>query len=318
MVDLQAKFGLKSLPVSQDPSDALGRVLLLDGDGSAYKAATTAKKLETCMRRFEVFILEYMFLAKCSSARVHLTPSGCFKNGRHLLKGVKPYQGNRSGKAKPPLLEPIRSYASEYFKNHPDITIIQNFDIEADDGLMIDHYRMDNGVLVSEDKDLQISPFESYDINTGKFKVLNQGDRYGYLEEHYTPSGTLKVKGKGTAFFFAQMLMGDTADNVAGLQKLNNKLCGARAALNALKDCTNEEEAVGVVLDGYRAINQNPLPEAEALWLLRNREDSALKFLQETGLSATNLDFLLTKNEEDWKDTNVHHSGDSADCSEST
>ena len=83
-----SRFGVtvETLDKFQDPAAGSGRVLLLDGDGPCYQATATAKKLDTAMRRFEQQVLEYMFLAKCESARVHLTPKGCARNGRHLLK----------------------------------------------------------------------------------------------------------------------------------------------------------------------------------------------------------------------------------------
>ncbi|WP_222115566.1 hypothetical protein, partial [Micrococcus luteus] len=76
------------------------------------------------------------------------------------------------------------------------------------------------------------------------------------------------------------------------LIKLNGKSCGEAAALALLKDVKEEVVAVNLVLDAYRAIDQNPIPEAEALWLLRNREDSAYKYLMEHELSKDNLHFL--------------------------
>lgn len=193
-----SRFGVtvETLDKFQDPAAGSGRVLLLDGDGTCYQATATAKKLDTAMRRFEQQVLEYMFLAKCESARVHLTPRGCAKNGRHLLNGVKPYQGNRKGKDKPPLLELLRSSASEVFQHHPDIQVFSHYRWEADDALMMDCYSIHNGVLVSEDKDLLIAPTESYDIQTGQFLTLPKGERYGYLERKYTPAGSPRVKGK--------------------------------------------------------------------------------------------------------------------------
>lgn len=286
------RFGIKDVPSFQNPTNTVSRVLLLDGDGSCYKAAATVKKLDTAMRRLEQSILEYMFLAKCSTARVHITPDGCLKAGRGNLKGVKPYQGNRKGKEKPPLLELIRNSAAAYFDNHKEITIIENKAIEADDGLMIDHYRMRNGVLVSEDKDLLMSPYESWCVNTGKFLTLGKGDTFGYLTKTYTPSGTMKLKGKGTKFFWAQMLMGDTADNVQGLVSLYGKKCGGVAAFNLLDELSTESDAANAVLDAYRFIGQNPVPEAYALWLLRSEDDTAMQYISSLNLSDENRKFL--------------------------
>ena len=278
------------------PEGADDRVLLYDADGACYQHSAGVARLPTAQSRLEKDILTMMFLAKCSTARIHLTPKGCLKNNRHLLLGVNGYQQNRSNSKKPALLEMLRDSAEHYFQDHPTIKVFSHFDIEADDGLMMDVYSMNNGVLVSPDKDLLISPKEQYMTDTGKFIKLPDGERYGWIEkkEWCTPSGKVnsKVVGKGTKFYLAQMLMGDTADGVKGILKLNGKLCGAAGALAALEHIQCEHEAVNIVLDGYRMINQNPLGESEAMWLLRNRDDNSYKYFTENELTTENKQFL--------------------------
>lgn len=272
------------------------RVLLYDGDAACYVHTAGVRGLETAKRRLETDILTMMYLAKCSSARVHLTPKGCKKNNRHLLLGVNRYQDNRGSSKKPELLEPLRDQAPIQFRDHPTIQVFGHYDIEADDALMMDVFSMSNGVLVSADKDLTISPKEQYFPDDGKFIALPEGDRFGWItrKEWNTPSGKSNAKciGKGTKFFLAQMLMGDTADNVKGILKYNKKLCGYAGALAALQHIQCEHEAVNAVLDGYREIDQNPVPEAEAMWLLRTRTDNSYKYFTENELTSENKAFL--------------------------
>ena len=309
--NILSKFGITSESLSKldvyKPANSEGRMLLYDGDGGCYACTNGVAKIETALRRFEQDIYEKMYLARCSKARVHLTPRGCFKNGRHLLKGAKVYQANRAGVQKPPLLEVLRMRAEAHFSNHPDIEVIGNMDIEADDGLMIDSYFYKTAVLISPDKDLNINPFESYNVTEGVFERLIDGDRFGWIDrkEWLTPSlkRATKLTGKGTKFFWAQMLMGDTADNVQGILKLNGKLCGEAAAFNALKDIKDENEAANLVLDGYRKINQNVIAEAEALWLLRSKTDSSYDFILEHDLSPNNKQFLIDCYHADWRHT---------------
>lgn len=274
-----------------------GSLLLLDGDGYCYEAAANAVKATTAMNRFERAIYEVMFLAGCSKAHVHLTPKGCFKNGRHLLLTQKPYQENRSDKNKPIHLDYLRGQASiDHFENHPDIKIIMNYDIEADDGLMIDHFLIPDAILSSPDKDLNITPFKSYSKEEGKHLTLAQGDTFGWIDRKhwFTPSAkpASKMIGKGSKFFLAQLLMGDTADNVKGIIKLNGKACGEAGTYEALNPIKDVDEAVNFVIDAYKQINQNIIPEAEAMWLLRNRQDNAFKFLSEHNLTDSNLNYL--------------------------
>lgn len=295
-----SQFGLDAKALqSQDTykTSTAGSILLLDGDGNAYESAAGKAKPETALRHFERSIYEEMFLAGCEKARVHLTPRGCFKNGRHLLLGVKPYQLQRSNNKKPPLVAVLRSErAVDWFANNDDIEIILNYQIEADDALMIDHYRMRNAILSSADKDLNISPFKSYSKDDGKHIVLPDGDTFGWIDRKHwlTPSlkPASKMIGKGTKFFLAQLLMGDTADNVKGIIKLNGKACGEAGAFEALDPIKDKHEAVNFVIEAYKEINQNIIPEAEAMWLLRNAQDNSLKFFMEHDLTDSNLNFL--------------------------
>lgn len=293
-------LGLSSTDVGTlstfQPSDSRGRILLYDGDAACYVHTAGVKKLSTAQNRLEKDILTMMYLAKCDNARVHLTPRGCRKNNRHLLLGVKPYQANRGSTKKPQWLEPLRDTAPEYFKDHPTIDVYGHYDLEADDVLMIDHYSMDNGVLVSADKDLLISPKEQYMPLTGEFLVLPKNDRFGWIKryEWMTQSGKPKAKciGKGTKFFLAQMLMGDAADHVQGIIKYNNKLCGYAGALATLEHIECEHEAVNTVLDGYRVLDQNPIPEGQAMWLLRTYDDDVYKYFTSNELTTENQQFL--------------------------
>ena len=86
---------------SQFQSAVPNRVLLLDGDGAAYRAAATAKTLPTAFKRFVTEVLTDMFNTQSQLVRVHLTGAGGAKANRGLYPAAKPYQGNRQGKAKP-------------------------------------------------------------------------------------------------------------------------------------------------------------------------------------------------------------------------
>ena len=82
----------------------------------------------------------------------------------------------------------------------------------------------------------------------------------------------------------------------------------ALSTLMKLKKNQSSTEAVVLnrVLEGYRKINQNVLPEAEALWLLRWEGDSAYNFLKELNLSPVNLDFLEDCYNQDWRQDEYH------------
>ena len=305
-------FGVSSKVISDLGGKAPnlgGKVLLLDGDGCCYSAASQAAREATAIKRFQEEIFTEMYRAGCSSAVVHLTPSGCFKNGRHLLNTVKPYQANRQdSKNKPKHLELLRSQyvADKIMDTFPEITVHLHYDIEADDALIIDHYKNPDWVLVSPDKDLLMSPYVQYIVDEGRSEVLMQGDTFGWISrKDWIREGSgvkaSKLIGKGTKFFLAQMLMGDTADNVQGILKLNGKACGLVGAYEALNPIVDSHEAVNFVIEAYREIQQNIIAEAEAMWLLRNRRDSSYKFFKEHELTPLNLEFLDECYNSNWK-----------------
>lgn len=286
-----------SLPPQFDTA-VPGRVLLLDGDAAIYKCASTVKTLDTAVRRFVKSVLEYKFLTNCSTVRVHLTSKKSIKANRDWYPAIKPYQGNRTGKPKPPLVEPLRNAIAYHASNEtgmiPEDWVVMLHDYwEADDGLIMDAvYYKDGGVIWSEDKDLRLTPGPYYEIETGRTDYID--NRFGWISEAYTPGGDLKAKGHGTKFFWWQMLAGDEADNVKGITKLYGKLCGKRAALDLLQPIMDENEACNRILWAYAKNQQHYLPEAELLWLRRHPEDSAAAYI-----GSLDLDPKLRKWHED-------------------
>lgn len=265
-----------------------GRVLLLDADGPAYVASCTAKTLDTAIRRFIKLALTQMFLTNSEHGKLYLTASGCVKAYRDCYPTVKPYQGNRSGKAKPPLLEPLRCAIARIAAEGgaglpPELSVELHHYWEADDAMIMDaHTQGALGLVESADKDLRLTPGPYLEQETGVIDIIP--NRYGWISEAYTPSGKLKVKGHGLAFFWAQMLMGDKADNVMGLSKLDGKPIGERGALNFLAGVQTEHEAAEKVAWAYVRNGQNMLAEAECLWLRRNQHDSAYAYFMELDL----------------------------------
>lgn len=310
MTNFLKKFNINSEFLAEGrvmPPSAKGRTLLLDGDPLCYVAVNNVVKLDTAIRRFEQDILEKMYLTGCDNVRVHLTPRGSKKNGRLLLNTVKPYQGNRVGVVKSPILEPLRSGAVGHLRHNNLITVLPQWEIEADDGLVIDSYSIPNSVLVSIDKDLSLTPYEDYVLSDGIFRKLPEGDTFGYIKMKYwvTAKGNprSKVVGKGTKFFFAQLLMGDAADNIKGIITVNGKACGAATAFKYLEDFTDESECADWVIKQYRRIHQNIIPEAEALWMLRSFDDSAYKYLTSLDVTAESRSYLTDCYSQCWRNT---------------
>lgn len=265
----------------QFPPPVEGRILLLDSDFPAYQAAATVKNLDTAVRRFQTLVETQRFLVNAETVRVHLTESGCQKLRRFDYPTVKPYQANRDGKAKPPLLSPLRRVIPTLdWESHWSIHSWR--DREADDGLMMDALLYgDRAVMVSGDKDLNITPGPLWIADEGRIDYIP--DRFGWIKRKELTS-QVKVVGHGTRFYWCQMLMGDTADNVRGLLHYNGKPIGAAGAYTLMKDVPDEGAAAELVVTAYAAASQNVLAEAECLWLRRSFDDCAYRYISELGL----------------------------------
>lgn len=275
-----------------------GKVLILDGDGPAYQVAATVKTVPTAIRHYHQKVLQAMFLADAETAKVHLTHEESLKAGRFCVNGAKPYQGQRASGAKPPLLHSVRRAVTDPQNFIADYTAELHYELEADDAMMMDSYALKEfGVIRSEDKDLRMTPWAYYDIKSGRTFAP---DPFGHLYLEFTESGTKKCLGHSLKFFWAQMMMGDNADNIAGLLRYKSAKCGPVAAFEALDPLKDIHEVANTVITGYRYIDQNPIPEGWLLWMLRFPGDSFWRYCQEIDWTAHNKEFLRSCMARSW------------------
>jgi 5'-3' exonuclease len=94
--------------------------------------------------------------------------------------------------------------------------------------------------------------------------------------------------------------MGDTADNIGGLKKGGKKL--AYELLSPFNDAPLKDESAiaELVLRRYMAIDQNPWPEAVALWLYRSETYDFGAHLNTLNLSRELKVWLHEKLKEPW------------------
>ena len=299
-MDVLQHLGIDLGAVPEDFKGAVaGRTLIMDGDGPAYRVAAKCKRLDTAIRQYHTVMLTEMFMTEAQFLTVHLTANTSQKNGRGNIIATQPYQGNRKNKSKPPLLEPLRTALTLPENWLPEMNVILHHELEADDGMMIQSYQLkEDGVIWSDDKDLRLTPYPYYEQSLG---VVTGSVEVGSLWKAYTPAGAMKILGRADKFFWCQMLMGDTADNVKGIDRLYGKLCGKAAAYNLLKDCKSVSEAANLVFDAYRFSDQNVLAEGWMLHLLRFEGDNFWHYAMECGLSPENQAFLTACAKRHWR-----------------
>ena len=274
---------------AQFQNKTAGRTLIVDADGPCYAASSTARTLSMALTKFHSAMLKELYLTGSEQATLHLTSSSCHKAGRFNIIAEQPYQGRRKSSTKPPLLEALRQAVTEERNWLEEYTVVMNHMVEADDSMMIESYlRGDSGLIWSGDKDLRMTPHPYWEKKTGE---VVQGHGFGRL--HLDVSTTQKkCLGYGLKFFWAQMLMGDSADSITGLRTYKGKDCGAVTTFGILNPLSTETQVANRVISAYRAIDQNPIPEGWLLWLHRKKDDKFWAYLQDLTWMPENRAFL--------------------------
>lgn len=206
------------------PTPVQGRVVHIDADFMAYQVSaesneeldasndTPRKSIEDMQHNCRSAAEHIMRLAGATSYVCHVTPSGSDKGGRDAQAIQKEYQGNRKDRDnKPEHLDTIRAFIGR------ELNGAIHMKQEADDGMAQAAYNAEDPnlvVIASKDKDLLMVPGLHLMLDTGH--IVNCKDRFGSIEVDASKSSK-KVVGLGTKFFWAQLLMGDTADNIQGL-----------------------------------------------------------------------------------------------------
>ena len=146
---------------------------------------------------------------------------------RFKVATTKPYKGQRVDN-KPWHFNNLTEFIKAKFNCN-----ISRPGLEADDEMAIAHVD-DTTIVCSRDKDLRQLPGWTYSWELGKQR--RQGPCHikepGYIQ--LTPNRK-EVKGQGSLFFWSQMLTGDRADNIPGLEG-----CGPVKAYNLLKRANDE------------------------------------------------------------------------------
>jgi len=302
---------LSALPAQEPsfkfPDVVKGRTAHIDADFLAYMVSYEKKgtviELKDMQHNAQMAVERMRKAAGAERVHLHLTPGTSDKGGRYDAAIQKEYQANRKDE-KPDKLHIMREWMGRHFP----ATLHQL--CEADDGMSSEQWAMWNvgtpelSVIISKDKDLRMVPgfhlpWDGYELCGATI------DPFGYIELDAKPSST-KVVGYGTKFFWAQMLMGDQADNIQGLPVLcrpdlsKPKKVGPVLAYNLLSDLKSDKEAFQYVRGLYEATGrevgfkhwrtgetvtwQNVLiSEMKLLWMRRDKhvKDDVLNWLKE-------------------------------------
>lgn len=161
-------------------------IALVDGDIVCYRVAAKLEDEEDVDNTMSSFCSSLMLEVDAEDFEWFLTGKGNF---RYAVAKTAPYKGNRKGE-KPTFLPACREWLVEHCSASVSV------DEEADDLIAIRATEVPS-IIVSLDKDFQQVPGWHYNFVK---KVKN----------FVTPE-------EGLLFFYKQILMGDSADNIKGV-----------------------------------------------------------------------------------------------------
>ena len=220
--------------------------VLIDGDIIAYRAAYSAENGSERDAMQKVHdVMRWVVGNTCYSSEVedyhvYLTGQGNF---RYDIAQFRPYKGNRSAREKPFFLGFTRDYMMDVY----EATMAQGE--EADDLIAIEATRLGpSTVVASIDKDMLQIPCFHYNFKRDEWHSVSEFE--------------------GLQFFYSQILMGDTADNIIGLQGI-----GPVKSKKMLEDCETEDELWEAVLNAYSGDIDRVIENARLLWLRRKQEE---------------------------------------------
>lgn len=249
---------------------------LIDGDVLRYEVGSVGQNPDEILsfdyvaRVLDEKIEAILYNTEATDCTVYLTGKGNF---REALAVSKPYKGNRPDN-KPWHFQNLTAYL------HNQYNVIVAEGMEADDLMSIRQYqRYINGkqdtVICTRDKDLRMIPGWHYGWECGgqreyfKRLVSEEG------EMQYDPEKK-KVTGTGMMFFYLQLLMGDSTDNIPGCPGI-----GPKKAFDVLFG-TPVEDMFQKVREVYHSKGHSDdylLEQGRLLWMTRELNDDGTPVL---------------------------------------
>lgn len=221
--------------------------------------------VDYALQRVKMLLEAILDKSEADSFKLYLT-SADRSNFRFKLATIQEYKGNRKNMKKPVHYEAIREFLLKYFDAE------EVYNQEADDAMGIAQMKnLESSIICSIDKDMNMIPGYHYDMDSQEIYVTSDP---GHLE---LTDDRRKLKGGGLKWFYAQMLLGDSADNIPGIPGL-----GPVAVYSLLNEYNTEDWFRYQVLDCYKKQYGNDwekcFKEVGNLLYIR-RQENEVKFI---------------------------------------
>ena len=214
-------------------------IALVDADILAYRVAAAAENEteETALETISSFVEDLMLfdLEDVFNFEFFLTGKNNF---RFDIAVTAPYKGNRKDKQKPQHLPLMR----DYFVYAYGAKVSEGQEADDDIAIRATELGANGCIIVSLDKDFRQIP----------------GWHYNFVKREKT----WVTQEEGIKFFYQQILMGDSADNIKGAPGI-----GEKKALKLLADANTEQELYRCCVEVMG--EERVLEDARLLWLRR-------------------------------------------------
>lgn len=238
------------------------KVVLVDGDVVAYQAAYGREHVDAVKAEVKMILNRIKDDTGAFHMIIYLTGKENFRNDVAMLQQYKGNRYNPDGSRKKPQPKLLPEARLELFTMYrAELQATQ----EADDALVIAQTAFNKNAesdvqstvscISTIDKDLRISPGLHHNIGNSE---VDKVDRLGYI---YCKGSTLK--GCGLKFFYSQLLMGDSTDNIKGLPQVTEEMvvsfglrrggCGGMGAARIISEAESELELFTIVYDQYQS-----------------------------------------------------------------
>jgi len=221
-------------------------IVHIDGDILKYRIGFAAEEEDedTCLSLLRGYIADIMTAVDASDNIIHISGP---TNYRYDVAVTKPYKGNRKDAVKPKWSNLIHKHLVDNYVTHV------TEDEEADDSMGWMHmqtYEEDEygSCIATVDKDLDMIPGLHYNF-------VKERAYYVDYEE-------------ADNFFLAQLLTGDTTDNIPGVPGV-----GPKKAAKLLAQCDSLADKYEAIFNAYQAAYDDArvamLEQGRLLWIRR-------------------------------------------------
>lgn len=278
--------------------------LHVDGDYAAYYfSGNDETTIASSKRNFIDTVRNVQQVAGAGGqVIIHLTAGGSDKAGRFKIATVKPYQGQRDSSRRPKNWEAMRAWLEKgKTLEGTDWRVVIWTDREADDGVAAAaRYAISVGrwpAMLARDKDFRMIP--------GRHVSWTTFARYEVKPDVWMlDTGEEDTNGRvlyGQSSFWMQLVAGDTADNIPGLEgqpakkEGTFKSCGKACAEEYIGGSKSVEEAWPIVRELYRLYYGQSwadrfVEQAALLWLRTDNKADVGDFLKAIPAKSVDLE----------------------------